>query len=109
MHEMSYIAKMVSLAIDVANENNADRIKSIEVHIGKTSGVMPYYMQKYFPAHFKRVNENEVQAGDVVLYYGHVALATGNGYEIIHNTRPRIKVSKDFRYRQISGIYRIVE
>lgn len=66
-------------------------------------------MQKYFPAHFKRVNENEVQAGDVVLYYGHVALATGNGYEIIHNTRPRIKVSKDFRYRQISGIYRIVE
>jgi hydrogenase nickel incorporation protein HypA/HybF len=49
MHEMSYIAKMVSLAIDVANENNADRIKSIEVHIGKTSGVMPYYMQKYFP------------------------------------------------------------
>ena len=66
-------------------------------------------MQKYFPSHFKRVNENEVQAGDVVLYYGHVALATGNGYEIIHNTRPRIKVSKDFRYRQISGIYRIVE
>ena len=49
MHEMSYISKMVALAIDVANENNASRIKSITVQIGKTSGVMPYYMHKYFP------------------------------------------------------------
>lgn len=65
-------------------------------------------MQTYFPAHFKRVSENEVQAGDVVLYYGHVGLATGNGYEMIHNTRPHIKMAKDFRYRSISGIYRIV-
>ena len=49
MHEMSYIAEMVSLAVNVANENNARRVKRIEVNIGKTSGVMPYYMYKYFP------------------------------------------------------------
>ncbi len=49
MHELSYISKMVSLAIEVANENNAGRVVSIEVEIGKTSGVLPYYMYKYYP------------------------------------------------------------
>ena len=49
MHEMSYITRIVSLAIDVAKENNASKVKCIEVSIGKTSGVMPYYMHKYFP------------------------------------------------------------
>ena len=49
MHEMSYISRMVSMAIDVAKENNAKRVTRIEVSIGKTSGVMPYYMYKYYP------------------------------------------------------------
>ncbi|SFC86392.1 hydrogenase maturation nickel metallochaperone HypA [Butyrivibrio sp. YAB3001] len=49
MHEMSYIAKMVNLAEEVARDNNAKRIKAIVIEIGKTSGVMPYYMHKYFP------------------------------------------------------------
>ncbi len=49
MHEMSYISRMVALAIEVAEENKAEKVKSIVVEIGKTSGVMPYYMHKYFP------------------------------------------------------------
>lgn len=49
MHEMSYIAKMVNLAEEIARENGAKEIKKIVVEIGKTSGVMPYYMHKYFP------------------------------------------------------------
>jgi hydrogenase nickel incorporation protein HypA/HybF len=49
MHEMSYIARMVDLAVEVAKESGAPKVKSIVVQIGKTSGVMPYYMHKYFP------------------------------------------------------------
>ena len=49
MHEMSYIASMVDLAIEIAKENNAVKVKTIVIMIGKTSGVMPYYMNKYFP------------------------------------------------------------
>lgn len=49
MHEMSYISKMVSLAIDIVNENNAKKVLKIEIEIGKTSGVLPYYMHKYYP------------------------------------------------------------
>ncbi len=49
MHEMSYIAEMVSLAANIAKENNARKVKRIEIQIGKTSGVMPYYMYKYYP------------------------------------------------------------
>lgn len=49
MHEMSYIAKMVNMAEEVARENKVCSIRKIVVEIGKTSGVMPYYMYKYFP------------------------------------------------------------
>ena len=49
MHEMSYIARMVAMAIEVARDNNAKRVKKIEVSIGKSSGVLPYYMHKYYP------------------------------------------------------------
>lgn len=49
MHEMSYIMRMTGMAIDVANENHARKIKKIVIEIGKTSGVMPYYMYKYYP------------------------------------------------------------
>ncbi len=49
MHEMSYISRMVFLAAEVAKENGAKKVKKIEVQIGKTSGVMPYYMHKYYP------------------------------------------------------------
>ena len=49
MHEMSYITRMVALAIEVAEANNAKSVREIEVLIGKTSGVMPYYMHKYYP------------------------------------------------------------
>ncbi len=53
MHEMSYILRMVSMAIDIAKENNAAKVKKIVVQIGKTSGVMPYYMYKYYPSTVK--------------------------------------------------------
>ena len=49
MHEMSYIASMVNMALEVVKENNAGRVRQIVVDIGKTSGVMPYYMHKYYP------------------------------------------------------------
>ena len=49
MHEMSYITKMVVLAIDVAKDNDARAVKKIEIDIGKASGVMPFYMYKYYP------------------------------------------------------------
>lgn len=49
MHEMSYIAKLTDLAIEVAKKNEAKSVQKIVIQIGKTSGVMPYYMYKYYP------------------------------------------------------------
>ena len=49
MHEMSYIMRMVNLACEVARENNAKRVTQIVVDVGQTTGVMPYYMHKYYP------------------------------------------------------------
>ncbi len=49
MHEMSYISRMISLAAEVAEENNAKTVRKIVIEVGKSSGVMPYYMHKYYP------------------------------------------------------------
>ena len=49
MHEMSYISRMISLAAEVAESNGAKKVRSIVIDIGKSSGVMPYYMYKYYP------------------------------------------------------------
>ena len=49
MHELSYITRMCNLAAEVAKENGAKAIKTIEIDIGKSSGVLAFYMHKYFP------------------------------------------------------------
>lgn len=49
------------------------------------------------------------QAGDVVMYDGHVAILTGNGEEIIHASNPTdgIKLSPSYKYSSVLGIMRI--
>jgi cell wall-associated NlpC family hydrolase len=55
------------------------------------------------------VPDGQQKAGDLVMYYGHVAMITGNGNEIIHdsNHKDGVKISSDFHYRSIQGIMRI--
>ena len=49
MHELSYISRVVNMALEIAEKNGAKKVKQIVIEIGKTSGVMPYYMHKYYP------------------------------------------------------------
>lgn len=59
----------------------------------------------------KQVSRSELQAGDLVLYNGHVAMLTGNGKEIIHasNAEDGIKLTSTYAYRgsDILAFYRI--
>lgn len=45
MHEMSYVTRIVAMAMDSAKDS---KIKSIHVLVGKTSGILPYYLNKYY-------------------------------------------------------------
>ena len=64
---------------------------------------------------YKLVSVNDIRAGDLAMYSGHVAIFTGNGNEIIHAANPRsgIIVTKDYRYgasnflgvMRINGVY----
>lgn len=55
------------------------------------------------------VSESNIKAGDVIMYYGHVGILTGNGAETIHASNPRdgVKITADYRYRSVRGIMRI--
>lgn len=57
------------------------------------------------------VNENNIRAGDLVMYSGHVAILTGNGNQIVHASNPKsgIKLTNDYHYggQSILGIMRI--
>ena len=48
MHEMSYVIKLVNLAAKTAESEKLSRITQIHADIGKMTGVLPYYMQKYY-------------------------------------------------------------
>ena len=58
---------------------------------------------------YTRVSPNDIRAGDIVFYSGHVAILTGNGEEIVHasNERNGIKLSPTYRYGPIRCIGRI--
>ncbi|MCR4901435.1 MAG: hydrogenase maturation nickel metallochaperone HypA [Butyrivibrio sp.] len=49
MHELSYMIKMVNLAEDTAIENDIEHIDKIVVEVGAMTGVLPYYLHKYYP------------------------------------------------------------
>lgn len=59
----------------------------------------------------KKVSRSNLQAGDLVLYSGHVAMLTGNGNQIIHasNARDGIKYTSTYNYRgsDIIAFYRV--
>jgi len=49
---------------------------------------------------YVEVNKNDIQAGDIVFYSGHVAMLTGNGKEIIHASNPTdgVKLTQRYNY-----------
>lgn len=49
MHEMSYMLRLADLALQRAEEQHAKKIRRITVDVGETTGVVPYYLHKYFP------------------------------------------------------------
>lgn len=49
MHELSIISSIVDTAQKYAVENGAKKVKKISVLAGEMSGVLPYYLNYYFP------------------------------------------------------------
>ena len=48
MHELSYILDIIETTNEAKLENGLKTIKKIKVDVGKMSGVLPYYLNKYF-------------------------------------------------------------
>lgn len=49
MHEMGILAKMIDIVEDAAVKNNIKKIAGISIEIGELSGVLPYFMEEYYP------------------------------------------------------------
>lgn len=62
----------------------------------------------------RAVSYSEAQAGDLIVYSGHVAIFMGDGQKIVHasNSQPfpkgGIKISDNAQYRSILGVRRII-
>ncbi len=56
------------------------------------------------------VSYNEAQAGDIIVYDGHVAIFLGDGNKVVHASSPRVGiiVSNDARYRTIKAVRRVI-
>lgn len=62
----------------------------------------------------KKISYNQAQAGDLIVYYGHVAIFMGDGDKIVHASNSQaypkggIKISKNAKYRSIRSVRRII-
>lgn len=50
MHEMSTMVRMVNLAAGEAEKAGGGKLKTISISVGAMTGILPFYLQKYFPA-----------------------------------------------------------
>ena len=49
------------------------------------------------------VSPNDIRAGDIIMYSGHVGILTGNGNELIHAANSRRGVVRDSNYKTAGG------
>ena len=68
MHEMSIAMNVVTIATDIARENNAAKINSIELSVGVLSGVVPDALEFCFSSACKGTPaENATLKLDIIL------------------------------------------
>jgi len=53
MHELSYVLDIIDQAANIKEKEKAKKIKQITVDVGEMSGVVPYYLDKYFKESIK--------------------------------------------------------
>jgi len=56
-----------------------------------------------------KVSENDIQAGDIVVYKGHCAMIVGEGNKIIHARSPKlgVAITNNYKYQSIDAILRV--
>ncbi|MBQ1821905.1 MAG: hydrogenase maturation nickel metallochaperone HypA [Lachnospiraceae bacterium] len=49
MHELSYMSRMVGMALDACKQNQLTSVESIEISVGETTGLVPHFLEDYYP------------------------------------------------------------
>ena len=50
MHELGVLRQVVKTVNRIAEQNNIGRIKHLTLEVGETSGFVPHYLTRLFPA-----------------------------------------------------------
>lgn len=61
MHEMSTMVRMVNLACETAEKEGGGKLRSLSISVGAMTGILPYYLKKYFPAASKGTTAEEAE------------------------------------------------
>ena len=73
-------------------------VKGVYAHFGYSIPRVAGYSDYSNSKALRKVSKNELQAGDLVLYSGHVAMLTGDGKGIVHAANSRRGVVTDSNY-----------
>ncbi|WP_051226766.1 hydrogenase maturation nickel metallochaperone HypA/HybF [Butyrivibrio sp. MC2013] len=49
MHELSYITRLCKIAEATAVEQNAKSVDTLSIQVGEMTGLIPEYLQRYYP------------------------------------------------------------
>ncbi len=59
MHELSYVLDIINSVNDLVDNENVKSIKKVVVEVGEMSGVVPFYLEKYYGEAKKGTNLEE--------------------------------------------------
>ncbi len=48
MHELSYISKILRLALESVRENKIENVKTVEIEVGEMTGALPELLEKAY-------------------------------------------------------------
>ena len=96
MHELSYISKVVRLALEAANENRIERVGSVEIDVGEMTGALPELLEK---AYRESIPGTPLEDSDLVV---HMIPVTAVCDECNHEYHP--SKENDYRCTNCGGI-----
>ena len=96
MHELSYVMKIIPLAVDAAQKEHMDNVSTVEIEVGEMTGALPELLEK---AYRESIPGTPLEDSDLVV---HMIPVTAVCDECNHEYHP--SKENDYRCTNCGGI-----
>ena len=103
MHELSYIIDIVNTVNEEIENSKIKQVKKIIVDVGEMSGVVPYYLHKYYPEAVKGTQLQDAELETNLIEVEIECEGCGNKYHPDKENRYRCPVCQERKGKLLRG------